>query len=63
MRLFGSFRRVVIFSAVISVASALCGLVIALFAETPPGPTIVAVNAAVFAVFCVLGRLLRRRLN
>ena len=61
MRMFGSFRRVVLSSALIAVAAALLGILAALLLETPPGPTIVAVNALFFLFFSLFGRLFRRR--
>lgn len=55
MRLFNSFKSVTICSAVISVICALSGIVISIFAGTPVGSTIVAVDAAVFFICCFLG--------
>ena len=48
MRLYGSFRSVTIASAVLSVAGALCGLIVSIVAGTPVGSTIVAADAIVF---------------
>ena len=59
MRLFKSFRAVTICSAVLSVICALAGIVISILAETPVGSTVVAVNIAAFALFCLAGKLKR----
>ncbi len=50
MRLFGSFFRVTVASAVFSVSAALAGLLISIAAGTPVGSTIVAADALVFGV-------------
>lgn len=60
MRLFKSFRAVIICSAVLSVVSAAIGLLISILAGTPVGSTIVAVGIAVFGV-CTLAGALRGR--
>lgn len=56
MRCFRSFLSVTICSAVISVACAFTGIVISILAATPVGATVVAVDAAVFGIFCLVGR-------
>lgn len=48
MRLFRSFRGVVICSAIFSVVSATAGILIALLCSTPVGPTVVAVDLVGF---------------
>ncbi len=55
MRLFKSFRSVSICAAVISVACAAAGILIAAVAGTPVGSTIVVANIAVFGVFTLAG--------
>ncbi len=60
MRLFGNFKSVIIFSAIISVVCAFMGIVISILAETPVGATIVVVDVVAFAVCCILGAVLRR---
>ncbi|MCR5054296.1 MAG: metal ABC transporter permease, partial [Lachnospiraceae bacterium] len=55
MRLFGSFKSVTVFSAVISVICALTGLLISIMAGTPVGSTIVASDAIAYAVCCAIG--------
>lgn len=52
MRIFKSFRKVTVWSAVISVFCAFFGIIISILAGTPVGSTIVAVNLAVF-LFCL----------
>ena len=55
MRLYGSFRSVTICSAVLSVVSALGGIVVSIAAGTPVGSTIVAADALVFCVCWLIG--------
>ncbi|MGN0451479.1 MAG: metal ABC transporter permease [Acutalibacteraceae bacterium] len=55
MRLFKSFKPVVIFSAVISVFCAAAGILISVLAGTPVGSTVVAADIAAFGVCCALG--------
>ncbi len=55
MRLLRSFRAVTVFSAVLSVACALLGLLISILAGTPVGATIVAVDTAAFGLCCAAG--------
>ncbi len=57
MRLFKSFRGVIICSAVISVVCALAGIIISILAGTPVGSTIVAVDVAGFALCALIGKL------
>ena len=57
MRLFKSFRSVIICSAILSVICALTGILISILAGTPVGSTIVAVDIAAFALFSLLGIL------
>ena len=55
MRVFKSFRSVTICSAVLSVFCALAGIVLSILFATPVGSTIVAADAAAFAVCCLAG--------
>lgn len=57
MRLFGSFKKVTICSAILSVICAFTGLIISILAGTPVGSTIVAVDVAAFAVCYFAGRV------
>ena len=60
MRVFKTFKSVIVSSAVTSVVCASVGIILALLLSTPVGATVVAVNIAAFGVFFVLGALLRR---
>ena len=55
MRLFRSFKKVTICSAVLSVICAFAGILISVLAGTPVGSTIVAVDAASFGLCCFSG--------
>ena len=59
MRIFKTFKSVVVCSAVISVACALLGIFIEILFETHVGATIVAVDIAVFGVFSLIGAVKR----
>ena len=60
MRVCRSFRGVVLFSAVISVFSFLAGMVLSYAMRTPAGASIVAVNALLFCLFALIGKLAKR---
>ena len=53
MRVFKSFRSVIISSAAIAVSCAIIGILISILWSTPVGSTIVAVNIAIFCLFYV----------
>lgn len=55
MRVFKSFKAVVICSAIISVFSSTLGLLISILAGTPVGSTIVAVHILIFGLFSLIG--------
>ena len=55
MRLFHSFKRVTVFSALLSVICALTGIIISILAGTPVGATIVTVDIVAFALCCAVG--------
>jgi len=55
MRVFKSFLSVTICSAVLSVSTALAGLLFSIMLGTPVGPTIVVAEAALFIVFWIVG--------
>jgi len=59
MRLFRSFRSVILCSAVISVCGSLLGLLIALLMSTPTGASVAVVHIIIFLVFTLLGKLRR----
>ena len=54
MRLFHSFKKVTVFSGILSVVCAFLGIIISILASTPVGATIVAVNAAAFGICCIV---------
>ena len=56
MRVYKSFRAVTVCAAVLSVVCALVGLLVAIVAGTPVGPTIVAADALAFGIFSLIGR-------
>jgi zinc transport system permease protein len=60
MRVFKSFRAVTICSVIASVVCAALGIIISILTSTPVGSTIVAANIAVFAVFSLIGLIMRR---
>lgn len=57
MRVFKSFKAVIISSAIISVFCSVIGIFAAVIYGTPVGSTIVAADIAVFAVFSVIGKI------
>lgn len=59
MRLFRSFRKVTICSAVIAVICALAGIIASILAGTPVGSTIVAANVAAFIICWMAEKILR----
>ena len=59
MRLFRSFRSVILCSAVISVVGSLTGLLLALLLSTPTGASVAVVHIVIFAIFSILGKLRR----
>lgn len=60
MRLFKSFRPVVIFSAAISVICAAAGILFSVLAGTPVGSTVVAADIVAFGICCILGAVRSR---
>ena len=61
MRLFGSFKKVTVFSAILSVFCAFAGIIASLLLKTPVGATIVAADVAAFAICFLLGILKKQR--
>ncbi len=61
MRVFKSFKSVVICSAVISVTCAGFGILLSILSGTPVGSTIVVADIAVFFIFCIISLLARRK--
>lgn len=61
MRIFRSFRWVIICSAVLSMLCAATGILVSILADTPAGATIVVVNILAFFFCAVTGVILGRR--
>lgn len=57
MRVFRSFKAVMLCAAVISVICAVLGILTSILAGTPVGSTIVAVNIVMLIVFAMLGKV------
>ncbi len=60
MRVFRSFKKVTICSGILAVVCSFVGIIISILAGTPVGSTIVAVQVAMFLVFCGVGSAVRR---
>ncbi len=60
MRLFKSFRSVVICSAVVSVVCSLTGILISIVCSSPVGSTIVAIDLIVFVIFSFIAAFVRK---
>ena len=60
MRLFKSFRAVILCSAVLSVVCAAAGIFVSILGPTPVGSTIVAMDIAAFIVCWAVGKVLKR---
>ena len=60
MRVFKSFRSVTVCAAVLSVCCSTAGILISVFAGTPVGSTIVAVDIVAFAGFSLAGVIFRK---
>ena len=59
MRIFRSFRGVIITSAVISLVCFFWGMVVSYAFDTPAGASIVVINLLAFALFCLIGLIPR----
>lgn len=57
MRLFKSFRAVILCSAVMSVVCATAGILVSILASTPVGSTIVAMDIVMFMISWVIGKI------
>ena len=60
MRVFHTFRQVVLCSAVVAVISSAAGILISIVLSSPVGATIVVVGLIVFCGFSVAGRMIHR---
>ncbi len=61
MRVFGSFRAVMLCAAVMSILCAVTGLFLSILFGTPVGATIVVIDLVVFGVFSLIGALVGQR--
>ena len=57
MRLFGSFKKVTVFSAILSVTCAFLGIMVSILAATPVGSTIVVADILAFMTCCMVAKL------
>lgn len=55
MRVFKSFRSVILCSAAISVICSVIGIIVSILVSTPIGSTIVAIDIIVFLIFSIVG--------
>lgn len=60
MRLFKSFRSVMVVAAILAVAGSLSGLILSLLFSTPTGATVVVVHIVIFGIFSILKMILKR---
>ncbi len=60
MRVFRSFKKVVVCSATVSVAAFLAGLFMTIAFDIPAGASIVAANAVMFVIFSIAGKICRK---
>lgn len=60
MRVFKNYKSVFVCSAIFGVLSAFAGILISIVASTPVSATIVAIDIALFLIFCVIGFALHR---
>lgn len=60
MRVFKSFKGVVIASAIVSCVCAVIGILLSIWLSTPVGSTIVAIDLAAFLGFSLAGRIRKR---
>jgi zinc transport system permease protein len=55
MRVFQSFRGVIIYSAILSICGAITGILVSILASTPVGSTIVIFDLILFIIHCLIG--------
>ena len=58
MRIFKSFKKVILCSAILSVVCATLGILASIVYSTPVGCTVVVVNIIAFLIFSIIGRFL-----
>lgn len=61
MRVFKSFKSVVIASGIISVSASAVGLILSILYSTPAGATIVTVDIVTFGIFSIIGVITKRK--
>ena len=61
MRLFGSFKKVTLFSAAFSVVCAFSGIIVSILIGTPTGSTIVVADIVAFAICCGVAVFMNRK--
>jgi zinc transport system permease protein len=59
MRVARTFKSVIVTAAIISTLCAVVGILVAILASTPVGPTVVAVDILAFAVCYIVGKLVK----
>lgn len=59
MRVFKSFKKVCVFSAVIAVLCFIIGMIVSFMFSTPAGATVVATNIVMFFIFWAIGSIAR----
>lgn len=57
MRVFKSYRAVILFAAILSVCCTALGIIVAVLIGTPVGPTIVVADLISFICFAIIGKL------
>ena len=57
MRIYRTFRQVVLCAAIIAVITSALGILISIMCSTPVGATIVSADALTFGCFCLAGRV------
>ena len=60
MRLFRNFKGVIISSVVISLFCFFTGMIVSFNFDTPTGATVVLVNLAMFIIFWIISKILKR---
>ena len=60
MRLCKSFKGVTVCSAAVALSTSVTGILVSILVNTPVGATIVAVQAIVFAVFFIIGKIRKK---
>ncbi len=60
MRIFKNFHSVIISSVVISMVCFFAGMFVSFFFDTPTGATVVLMNLAVFIIFWIVSKIIRR---